>query len=107
MSEQPTLDLYTVFEQPLAWPEHRPILAPFDEGRLCPKCGNLGVGVTYHEIPSTHGPCHALRDVPMNRWGEIGEHLDRSCQRCRYGWAESCVSTTALTVESDPEQNGD
>ena len=54
-------------------------LATFDPWAKCPKCGHDDIAANYHD-----------------RWGVPcridGEHIDRRCRRCGYGWAEAVVS---------------
>lgn len=72
-------------------------LPPFDPGRRCPKCQSAAVKVR-HEPTTDHFSCTVARDhamplggTPLERWNARWnrEHLERSCERCGFGWSES------------------
>lgn len=68
-------------------------LPEFDEGSECEKCGCAGVQVQYHAWPSgphDPGPCGFPRGSRSHKVLYV-EHLDRTCTRCGFIWAEAVV----------------
>lgn len=53
-------------------------LAPYDPAVTCPKCGHDDVSTFYQ--PGPHYPCV-----------RYGEHLDRTCRRCQFGWPQAVI----------------
>lgn len=77
-------------------------LLPFDESAACPKCGGTDVRVDWRPDSRDYG-CSIARDHPIpiggaeyDRWCSRFdvEHFERSCQRCRYKWAEGVPITS-------------
>ena len=54
----------------------------FHEHRACPKCSYEGRPAEIHYAPD---------DAPCQMAHGKSEHLDRTCRRCHYTWAENCV----------------
>ena len=52
----------------------------FDPRAKCPKCDSTRISIKYCKGSTTFHRC------PSNQ--TAGEHLDRTCQRCGYCWAE-------------------
>lgn len=67
--------------------ETRPRLPVFTESAVCPKCWGDGVGVRYCRGRTIQGD-------PVERFAKrfcpVGEHLHRTCTRCRFEWIEAC-----------------
>jgi hypothetical protein len=70
-------------------PMHGSILA-------CPKCGSdqrtedgkvKGIRTVYHQHGVLHAPCGDRFGWPDVQ--NLGEHLCRICERCKYGWPEA------------------
>lgn len=59
-------------------------LPPYTLEAACPKCGCDEVSTVYVRTPSYD--CGYRSAVPHRR---VGEHLHRTCQRCRYDWPEA------------------
>jgi hypothetical protein len=85
-------------------PRTDPDLPPFDPQGRCPKCASASVRIR-HEPITDHFACTVARDRSMplggaalqgwrRRWDR--EHLERTCERCGYGWAE------AVSAPADP-----
>lgn len=105
MSEQPTLNLMISVDTPLVLPDFETSILPaFNPDTACPKCRCESVSTNYHVGIGTHRPCGSLLNrLDYQQVQDFGEHLDRTCGRCHYGWAEACADATNET----PEQNGD
>ena len=58
---------------------------------VCPKCGNTNI-TTFYEKKR-----HYLQDDCKTK----GEHLDRTCTRCRYSWPELLVDKATLQALED------
>lgn len=56
----------------------------FNHNNPCPKCGTLKVG--HKSISYTYD--HGGNICTNNYRGYYGEHFDRKCPQCQYGWAE-------------------
>lgn len=71
----------------------QPTLPPFNAGATCPKCGHDQVRVAYvSEHRSWSSPSCGLTHE-----AKYVEHLDRSCQRCHYTWAEAVLEAARAT----------
>lgn len=63
------------------------LLSTYQPAGACPKCGHGDVNTTYH--PDTHAWTCVLRgDVRRPDCCKL-EHLERTCRRCQYSWAEA------------------
>lgn len=79
---------------PLDIPDHYDL--PFHGSILsCPKCGGdqrtddgkvKGLRTYYHQQGILHAPCGQRFGWPEVQ--NLGEHLCRVCEKCRYGWPE-------------------
>ena len=61
--------------------------------RRCPKCG--GESDDRYHAGGKQYPASWEREFRPCRGEPIGEHLDRTCRRCQYGWVEACVDQGA------------
>jgi len=61
-------------------------LMEFDEETACPKCGHDRVVVKYCK-----GGIMIGRSCPSEMSGSYEEHLDRTCERCGYVWAQAVL----------------
>lgn len=61
-------------------------LTPFDPEAKCPKCGHDDVRVNH-----VGGYRYSCTHEAKPRHPET-EHLDRTCQRCHFGWAEAVLA---------------
>lgn len=68
-------------------------LPPFREDASCPKCGHATVGTGYHSEGgmNSSSPCYYI----------TGEHIDRTCQRCGYSWAEAPLAAPVSVLTGD------
>jgi predicted nucleic-acid-binding Zn-ribbon protein len=62
----------------------------FDAKAVCPKCGSPNVASWHHQASrgewrSRESSCYDLST----------EHVDRTCRRCHYGWAEAPLDAGA------------
>lgn len=78
-------------------------LKPFNPNAMCPKCGHDVVRVSY-----SVGGCPYPADCGVSAAFDDGEHLDRTCQRCHYEWAEAVMRqpTAALVARVAAEEEG-
>lgn len=63
-------------------------LEKFDEKSACPKCGHKKAGVKYCKGGAISG---FLDKCPSQMAGSYEEHLDRTCGRCGYVWAQDVL----------------
>lgn len=63
-------------------------LPPYAENATCPKCGHDDINVSYSKGTS-FGALGCAYYCSLR--GSIKEHLDRTCNRCHYQWAESVI----------------
>lgn len=58
---------------------------PLNVNAPCPKCGHDDVRMIYVQ---THTSWESYPACGLSSNAKYREHIDRVCQRCRYGWAE-------------------
>lgn len=80
------------------------VLLPFDPDARCPKCAYDAVKTEYRS--GAHGGCMGYYKFPVQYLSDYSvdldalrvdadyrrsfpEHLDRTCARCSYAWAEA------------------
>lgn len=74
---------------PLDIPDHYDL--PMHGSILCcPKCSNAKVKTDYHAHGVLSEPCGIRFGWPNIQ--NLGEHLCRTCIRCKYGWPEQVFS---------------
>lgn len=56
----------------------------------CPKCSGNQVKVEYHSVGVNSEPCGKTFGWPQVQ--NLGEHLCKTCIRCKYGWPERVFS---------------
>ena len=66
-------------------------LKPYDPDATCPKCGHDDIMTVHHKFGRQSTVCSPsvsayFRDMPE------GEHLHRTCRRCRYEWPEAVIA---------------
>ncbi len=76
----------------------------FSASAVCSKCGHDDISVIYRQ---SGYECSYPRPCGMSQFD--GEHMDRSCRRCGYSWAESVLSVTEkpAPIEAGPNQTDD
>jgi hypothetical protein len=74
---------------PLDIPDHYD-LPMYGSILLCPKCSHDKVRTEYHSHGVLSEPCGTRFGWPDIQ--NLGEHLCRTCGRCRYGWPEQVFS---------------
>jgi ribosomal protein S27AE len=62
-------------------------LAKFDEKSICPKCGHGEIGTRYCKgtLSVSLTPCRSEMKASFE------EHMDRTCERCGYVWAQAVL----------------
>jgi hypothetical protein len=63
-------------------------LPDYEPDKSCPACGHAEVRTTY---------CERAYSSSKACWPVVGPHLDRTCQRCCYQWAERPLNVAAAS----------
>jgi len=70
----------------------------YDEDGVCPKCGNDEISDEWHSIYCSRWDC------PVGAEG--AEHINRTCGRCHYIWAETVLDAEAAPTFSRRQADG-
>lgn len=67
----------------------------FYPSATCPKCGHGAIHTSYHARGGVRCDDHG-QGMPWDP-----EHLERTCQRCHYEWAEAVLPAPATDAGKD------